>query len=233
MGCAPSPNTNEYVHPDDARMAAFWRVYNNHLVIEDLYPAVARRFASAGVQRFAEIGGGRGPVAQALDGSGVAAFVIDRDSTMVTEAHRPVARGDLRQLPLATGSVDGVAAINCLYFLDDPLQGLQEVHRVLSPGGLFLASSPSRWNDPELEGIDQSWGTASTFDSEDAPDLVAQVFGDVTVEPWRVVAYVLPDQVAIADYLHAFNVHDWEAKAAKIEPPLSITKVGAEVWARR
>lgn len=233
MGCAPSPETSGYVHPDEARLAAFNRVYESHLVVEDLYPSLARRFVAEGVTRVAEIGGGRGPIARELAAVGVGAVVIDLDEPMLADAHPPAIRGDLRRLPLADECVDGVAAVNCLYFLDDPVDGIREARRVLRPGGTFLASSPSRWNDPELEGIDPRWGTPSTFDAEDAPKLVAEVFGGVEVVPWSVVAYVLPDRDAMADYLHAFNVPDWDAHAARIEPPLHITKKGAEVWARR
>ncbi len=221
------------MHPDDARMAAFRRVYENHLVVEDIYLDLADRFVNSGVTRFAEIGGGRGPIALLLSARDVQTCVVDLDTQMLAEAHRPAVLGDLRALPLAEGSVDGAAAVNSLYFVDEPLVALSEVRRVLRPGGLFAASSPSRLNDPELEGIDARWGSATSFDSEDAPRLVAEVFGDVEVEPWRVVAYVLPDRTAVADYLHAFNVPDWERKALAIEPPMTITKIGAHVWARR
>lgn len=214
-------------------MAACTRVFDRHLVVEDLYPAVAQRFRAAGVTRFAEVGGGRGPVATILDASGVATVVVDRDEQMLAEAHQPAARGDLRALPIADASVDGVAAINCLYFLDDPVPGIREAHRVLAPGGLFVASSPSRWNDAELEGVDPRWGTPTTFDSEDAPRLVAEVFDDVVVESYSVVAFELPDRDAIADYLHAFNVEDWAAKADGLNAPMTITKSGAQVWATR
>jgi hypothetical protein len=95
-----------------------------------------------------------------------------------------------------------------------------------------VASTPSRWNDPGLEGLDPGWGIPSSFDAEDAPSLVAEVFCEVEVKPWRVAAYLLPDRGAIADYLHAFNVAEWEIKAHGVTPPLTITKVGAQVWAR-
>ena len=233
MGCAPSPSTDGYVHPDAARMAAFRRVYENHLVVEDIYPGLAERFLAAGVTRFAEIGGGRGPISEVLASRGVHTCVVDLDEQMLSEAHRPAVRGNLTSLPLPDASVDGVAAVNCFYFLNDPVVAIREAHRVLRPGGLFVASSPSRFNDPELEGIDPEWATPTTFDAEDSPDLVAQVFGDVDVEPWRIVAYVLPDRDAITDYLHAFNVEGWAEKAALLDAPMTITKVGAEVWARR
>lgn len=223
---------SSYEHPDDARMAAFLRVYNNWLVVEDLYPALAERFDRAGTRRFIELGGGRGPVSALLAARGVGTCVIDADSRMIDEATRPAIRGDMAALPLSDGSADGAAAVNCLYFLPDPLAGLREAKRLLSAGGLFAASAPSRWNDPELEGIDPEWGTPSPFDSDDAPALVASVFGDVEVERWEIVAYVLPHRDAIADYLHAINVPDWEAWADELLAPLSITKLGAHVWAR-
>lgn len=88
---------------------------------------------------------------------------------------------------------------------------------MLNPGGVFVASSPSRWNDPELEGIDPNWGTPSTF--------------DVEVDRWDLVGFRLPTTEAIADHLHAFNVEGWQEKPAAIPPPMTITKRGAEVWA--
>ena len=222
-----------YVHPDEDRLAAWRRVYERCLVVEDIYPDLARRFIAAGVSRFAESGGGRGPISELLAAAGIATCVIDRDEQMLAEAHRPAVRGDLRSLPLAIASVDGVAAVNCLYFLDDPMPAIEEARRVLRPGGLFVASSPSRWNDPELEGIDPGWGQTGTFDAEDAPGLVQRVFGDVEVDRWNVVAYHLPDRAAVADYLHAFHIDGWEEKAARVRSPLTITKVGAHVWAQR
>jgi len=230
---APSPRTDHYEHPDAARMAAFRRVYENCLVVDDIYPGLAERFEQAGVRSFAELGGGRGPIAAILAARGVHTVVVDLDPVILAEAHRPTLRADISALALAEQALDGAAAVNSLYFLADPRTALREAWRVLRSGGLFVASSPSRWNDPELEGIDPKWGTPSSLDAEDSAALVGEVFGDVEVDRWNVAAYVLPDQPAIADYLHAVNVPDWDAKAANIRPPLTITKVGAHVWACR
>ena len=221
------------MHPDEARLAAFQRVYNNWLVVQDIYPALADKFERDGTRRFAEVGGGRGPISALLGPKGVSTCVVDLDPLMVAGAHRPCTRADMTALPFWNEAIDGIAAVNCLYFLTDPAAAIREAWRTLRPGGLFVASSPSRWNDPELQGLDPHWGTPSSFDSEDAPALVSSVFGEVEVEDWRVVAYVLPDEAAIADYLHAVNVADWQVKATQIEAPLNVTKVGAHVWARR
>lgn len=233
MSSAPSSEFDRYVHPDPERLAAWRRVYDRHLVVEDIYPALAQRVIDDGARRFAELGGGRGPISAIASGAGVNTVVVDLDELMLAETHRPGVRGDLAALPLASESVDAAAAVNCLYFLSDPSVGVREAHRILRPGGLFVASSPSRWNDPELVGIDPRWGRPSPFDSEDAPALVGAVFGDVEVQAWEVVAYRLPTTGAIADYLHAFDVPDWGQKAQSLDPPLSITKRGASVWARR
>ena len=220
------------MHPDAARAAAFRRVYERHLVVEDIYPALAARIARDGCRRFCELGGGRGPITALLAARGIDASVVDRDEQMVAEASRPAMRGDLRMLPLRSGAFDAAAAINCLYFLPDARTGLREAKRVLRPGGLLVASCPARENDPELRDIDPDWGAPSSFDAEDAPAIVADVLDVIEVEPWRVVAYILPDRDAVADYLHAFNIPNWGHAANRVEVPLSITKVGAHVWAR-
>ena len=229
---APSPGLGKYEHPDEDRLAAVLRVYNRHRIVEDIYPGLAARFEGDGTRRFVELGGGRGPISVLLGAQGIRCCVVDLDPQMLAEAQRPAVRADITAVPLADGQVDGAAAVNCLYFLTDPRAALREARRVLKPGGLFLASSPSRWNDPELEGVDPRWGAASPFDSEAAPDLVSDVFGSVEVNEWRLPAYVLPDRQAIGDYLHAFNVPDWESKASELTVPLTVTKVGAQVWAR-
>jgi hypothetical protein len=61
----------------------------------------------------------------------------------------------------------------------------------------------------------------------------ARSSGDRAWAVWEVVAYQLPDEQAIADYLHGFNVPDWETRVDAIEPPLNIIKRGAHVWAQR
>lgn len=226
----PSSGFDRYVHPDEARMAAWRRVYEHYLIVDDVYPELAQRIVDHGARRFADLGGGRGPLAAIAANAGLETVVVDLDEQMLAETHRPAVRGELGALPLATGALDAVAAVNCLYFLADPVVGIREAHRVLRSGGLFIASTPSRWNDPELEGIDARWGRPSPFDSEDAPRLVRAVFGDaVEVQTWEVVAYHLPDEHAVADYLHGFNVPHWQSKVAAVRPPLTITKRGAHV----
>jgi SAM-dependent methyltransferase len=228
----PEGHAPDYRFPDPARRAAWRRVLSECLVVEDVYPDVARRFQAEGVSRFLEVGGGEGPVSEILGGAGVTAIVLDLNPEPLTRAARPAVRSEMARLPFPDASFAGVAAINCLYFLDDPTVAIREAHRVLEPGGLFVASSPSKFNDPEISHLVED-PTAGFFDSEDAPALVGSVFGEVEVKPWDLVAFRLPERRDVADYLHAFEIPDHEARAEEFALPLTITKRGAQVWARR
>src|SRR5437763_1452614 len=115
MTSAPSSDFGAYVHPDEARMAAWLRVYERYLIVEDIYPTLAGQVLAHGGRRFVEVGGGRGPMARILSELGVATLVVDLDDQMLAETHGPAVKADLGWLPLADVSVDAVAAVNCLY----------------------------------------------------------------------------------------------------------------------
>lgn len=54
-----------------------------------------------------------------------------------TPAHRPLAyvRADAVDLPFASGTFDAVSCYGALYLMDDPFGALEEMVRVLKPGG--------------------------------------------------------------------------------------------------
>ena len=55
----------------------------------------------------------------------------------------PFLQFDLRSCPLATGCLDGVTALNVLEHIDDDFKALQEIHRILRPGGLAHIEVPA------------------------------------------------------------------------------------------
>ena len=224
-----------YVHPTEQRQKDAWkRLRNEYLTVDPFEVGFARRLQDARVERFLELGGGGGPISRLLAADAVACVLLDLNVGDWDDHHRPAVIGDLRSIPIRRGSFDAVAAVNCLYFLADPVAAIQQAYEILTPGGLFLASTPSRDHDPELAGIPSSHrGQRGTFDAEEAPDLVAQVFDDVEVNWWNVPAYHLPDRAAVVDYLVAFGVADAETHAADLPAPLDITKKGVDIWARR
>jgi SAM-dependent methyltransferase len=182
---------------------------------------------------FPEVGGGRGPLARLLQPAGVCTVVVDLDDQMLAGSLPPVVGADLGFLPVRERIVDAVAAVNCLYFLAEPADGLREARRVLRPSGVFVASAPSRWNDPARRR-GSAMGKAQPVRQRGRAGhrrrgLRRRPRRDLGTE---LVAYRLPDRQAVADYLHGINVPDWQTKIDLLPPPVEITKRGAEIWAR-
>ena len=143
--------------------------------------------------------------------------------------YRPVARADATKLPVGNGSVDAVTMLWMLYHLDDPRQALAEGNRVLREGGLLVASATSRSTDPELlpEGH-----LPTTFDAEQAPEIVADVFGEssVEVERWDEPLVYLSDHDQGAAYARSHLLPP--SVVDTVAFPLTLTKRGCLVWAR-
>ena len=71
----------------------------------------------------------------------------------------------------------------------------------------------------------------TTFDAEEAETIVGGVFDDVTVERWDDKLVSLPDAAAVERYcVHHSLPSD---AAARVTPPVLITKRGCLVFARR
>lgn len=223
----------------DAGRDRRWRqIVDSYCVLEGTNEAddVVPRLLEAGARRVLEVGSHWGPVAERLAPQGVTTVCVELDADIVRTAHRPAVRATAAVLPFADGSIDAVTALNVLYFLEDPAVGVAEVKRVLRPGGLFVACTQMRDNDPELRDVTPGWGESSSFDGEDAEAIVRSVFDDVWVKPWDFVAYRFPDHEAIAEYIAVRNKlgqDDARARAAKVPAPLGLTKRGLYVWARR
>lgn len=205
----------------------------------DLYARILRLLLDAGVEWVLDAGCGSGALAARARGTRLRVVNLDAAETMAAEAarHGPAVRGELTRLPLADGSVDAVVSVNVLDHLETPGDGLREAHRVLRSDGLFVAGTVSRLDAPELAPY---WRPRPTpFDAEDAPRLVAEVFGSAESRPWDAPLVVLPDREAIRDFLRSrFVATDdaatsADALAERRPLPLPITKRGALVLARR
>jgi SAM-dependent methyltransferase len=72
---------------------------------------------------------------------------VDPDPRVVDNPHLDEGReGFGESIPYEDESFDVVVSDNVLEHLDNPLDVFREVHRVLRPGGVFLAKTPNRWH---------------------------------------------------------------------------------------
>ena len=213
--------------PDYDEDPGRWRVHDpSWLLAGDVYPLVARRITEDELRPVLDVGGGTGALSRALP-AGWPCIVLDSSRTQLADAPWPKVRADAVDLPVSSCSVGAVAMLWMLYHLSDPLAALAEARRVLRPGGLFAASAPSRFTDPELtDGY-----PPSTFDAEEAQALVGSVFDAVEVVSWDAPLTRLEDRAAVAAYCRA-NLLPPQA-AQRVVPPVTITKRGCLVHARK
>lgn len=93
---------------------------------------------------------------------------------------------------------------------------------MLRPAGLFFASTTLRTNDQELT----NGYPPTSFDAEEAPELVASVFGKSSIEviTWDAPLVRLEDREAIDRYLRSHHLP--ACTAERLRPPLTLTKRG-------
>ena len=202
-----------------------WRSSDRSVqVFGDVHAPVARRIVDEDLAPVLDIGGGQGYLASLLP-TRWPSTVVDHSATQVADAPHPKVRADASFLPVRDRCVGAVTALWMLYHLDDPASAIAEASRVLRPGGLFVASTSSRTNDPELtDGY-----PPTSFDAEEAGDIVAAVFGDVQVERWDAPMTYLPDRDAVLRYCRSHSLHPDAAN--RVAPPVWLTKRGCVVSA--
>ena len=193
-------------------------------VFGDVHAPVAQRIVGEDLAPVLDIGGGQGHL-ECLLPTGWPSIVVDLSPTQLADAPHPKVRADASLLPVRDRCAGAVTALWMLYHLADPAPAIAEAARVLRPGGLFVASTSSRANDPELtDGY-----PPTPFDAEDAPDIVSAFFGEVQVERWDAPMTHLPDRDAVLRYCRSHSLHP--DAADRVTPPVWLTKRGCVVYA--
>ncbi|MBO0743745.1 MAG: class I SAM-dependent methyltransferase [Candidatus Dormibacteraeota bacterium] len=190
-----------------------------------IHALVAERVVAERLTPVADVGGGDGALAAQLPG-GWPVVLLDASPTQLRRAPGMRVQADAAGLPLPDHRVGAVAMLWMLYHLEHPRDAIAEARRVLRPGGLFVAATSSRTNDPELtDGY-----PATTFDAEEAEGIVGSVFDSVRVTRWDRPAVCLADRAAVLRYCRSRGLPPETADRAA--PPLWLTKRGCLVWAR-
>ncbi|MGH9004903.1 MAG: class I SAM-dependent methyltransferase [Acidimicrobiia bacterium] len=188
---------------------------------------MADRVVAQGLRPVLDVGSGRGRLREVLPAGWPWTGIDSSPSQVNADRVGTVVLGDGAHLPFPSRTFRAVAALYMLYHLADPTVAIAEAWRVLAPGGMFFASTRARTSDPELtDGY-----PPTTFDAEEAADLVADVFGKDAVEVirWDGPFLRLPDQEAVRRYL---RTHYLPASIAeRVTPPLTLTKRGCLVLA--
>lgn len=203
-----------------------------HLTRGNVHPVVAQRFASEGVTRVLDLGCARGEMRWHLPET-VAVVGLDRSARQLADGERPAVLADAVALPFRDATFDAVSALWMLYHLADPSVALGEAHRVLRPGGLFAACTFSRDDSPELAFAEVRPPT--TFDAEEAEQIVGRVFTVIDTVRWDAPLVRLPDELAVQEYLVGRRMPPSRARtvAALVETPLSVTKRGILVYGQK
>lgn len=105
--------------------------------------------------RILDVGCGRGLLSTMLASRGFAVTAVDHVTDMLDATRRhateagvsdrvSTARADVHSLEFADGSFDVVIALGVLPWLHSPLGAMEEMVRVLQPGGYLLASADNR-----------------------------------------------------------------------------------------
>jgi SAM-dependent methyltransferase len=230
----PTPTPFDYeTNPERFRLAT--RVTRQHLTAaRSLYELLAEELIRLDPRRILDIGCGEGNLRAALPVPLRSRTVgLDASATMLGAQPPPVVQADATALPFAAGVFDVAVAVNVLDHLADPTVAVGEAHRVLAREGTLIAATASRHDSPELAPI---WRPPpSSFDAEDAPHLLASVFGQLRVQRWDAPLIRLPSRDAVRDYLIArFMAPEAAAAAAEqVTTPMTVTKRGAVMYARK
>ena len=174
-----------------------------------------------------DVGCGEGRLARQVVERGVAWIGVDSSwSQLEANPHRPLVLADMRHLPFRDGVFREVAHLWCLYHVDDPLVAIAEARRVLRAGGRYFAATGARDNDPEImpEGYPES-----SFDAEEAAEIVRSVFGDADEDRWDQPFFALETREEVRAYCRHNLIPAERAEAAVV--PLWLTKRGVIVRA--
>lgn len=203
-----------------------WRSHDRRWVDADPFGDLAARIVRDGARPVLDVGGGTGALGRALP-PGWPTVLLDRSLVQLGDAQGPRVCADALKLPVASSSMGAVAMLWMLYHLDHPARAIGEARRVLREGGLFVAATASRTSDPELtDGY-----APTTFDAEEAPEIVSAVFGDVEVVSWDTPLVTLADREAVLAFCRS---HFLPASCAdRVDPPVTLTKRGCFVLAQK
>lgn len=132
-----------------------------------------------------DVASGAGFGLDILRQAGACPIGVDYDGAALQEAHlaQPasrLARGDAMRLPLATDSIDLVVSFETIEHVRDAQMLVDEVRRVLKPGGSLIVSTPNRAFGPPSLHANNPFHIRE-FTAAELCDVLRVAFRDVRV----------------------------------------------------
>ncbi|MBN1314655.1 MAG: class I SAM-dependent methyltransferase [Anaerolineales bacterium] len=110
---------------------------------------------------FLEIGTGSGRITGPLQESGVRLVGVDiSHSKLERITRRPnlsLAQADAGQLPFPPQTFNAVITVHVMHLLDNPIQAIQEIHRVLLPAGFYFRGASAIDPHSIWSSVRQKW----------------------------------------------------------------------------
>jgi ubiquinone/menaquinone biosynthesis C-methylase UbiE len=216
-------------YADESRFAvraAAWARASGPDAVELLYEAVGE----AGPARVLDVGCGPGEkadwVARALGAKVVALDQSERMVELTRARGIETVLGDVQALPFADGSFDVVIAAWMLYHVADLDLGLDEIARVLRPGGRLVASANSERMAEELRALVDAPFLGGSFSAENGEDVLLRHFA--RVERRDAVGTIVMSPAEARAYAEAsISMRDRVDRLPELAEPISVTRAVA------
>ena len=217
---------------------AQWRksalgVLTEHLEQESIFSLVG----DPGRLKVLDVGCGDGAYAVRASREGADVVGLDRSQFMLEVARARASsqdsivtwcQGDARALPFRDASVDLVLAVTALCLVSEPLVALNEISRVLRPGGILIVGELGRWSlwalGRRFRGWlgDQFWKTAHFWTAAELREMlvsaglrVSDMRGAVYFPPSGTLARLLSRMEGAMSRLGGFGAAFIAVKATK------------------
>ena len=144
-----------FAYADATRLGARIAIYDYQQPKIDLVAEVRDALGVAQGMRALDVGTGDGRYAHTISEDGGSAIALDLSLGMLKGVGGTWTRvvADAETLPFASASIDRIVAAHMLYHLARPQQALAQFARVLTPDGVFIATSNTEAHLQEMRRL--------------------------------------------------------------------------------
>jgi SAM-dependent methyltransferase len=109
-----------------------------------------------------------------------------KNAQALSEGHAEIVQGDVQALPWDENHFTCAAGVEMLYFIEDPVQALEELHGVLKPGGRLVFVTAAQPESALSRLLSAPWLGYLRFHSNDELTSMLRGAGFQTVQVQRV-----------------------------------------------